>query len=202
MNSASATQHGRRIQDLFSKVGGSNYMEQDPLSFEANEDKGKVDPKQLKADYVQLFCDIAGSTLGSEYLHSLVPVHGIDPSTLVNPEDGKRLLLHPLGVKPLATAHVYYFNQWTFSCEGLGDLPLIQVQSYDFRTPRFDKDESSVFLRFTKGTLDNKRALFDSFEKAIGLSGLPYKRNHSHRSLESLDFDLEYSPREAVELGF
>jgi hypothetical protein len=194
MNSAQNAKYGRRIRELFSKAGGSNYMEHDPLSFESNGEKGKVDPKQLQTNYVGLFCDMASSAIGGKYLPSFIPVRGVDPSKLVKSDDGRRLVIHPEGVKPLEAAYVYYFNQWTFLCEGIEDFPLIQVQSYDLRQPIHNQDKSSVFLRFTNGTLKNKQNLFQFFESAINLSGLPYERSYSGRNLESLDFDLEFSP--------
>ncbi|MBI2043928.1 hypothetical protein HYT24_01025 [Candidatus Pacearchaeota archaeon] len=183
-----AAQFGERLQGLFSRVAGSNFYEQHPFQFEAAGEKGAIDTSQLRDMYLELFQDIAASSLGREYTHSVVP--SFEGTAVV----------HPTGVRIERAKHHYFFNQWAFLCQGRDDFPLIPIKAYDSRISKgrhfWSKGEgenkTNLFLRFTYGTKSNKQLLFDSFEEVIRSSGLQYERQHPERRLESIDFDIEF----------
>ena len=190
MVNVQTSQYGERLINLFTRARGSNFMEHAPLGFEATGEKGDVDHIQLRKDYIQLFQDIANSALGRKYDHSIAPVPGINE--FGNPIDSGKLVVHPEGVRLLESKHDYYFNQWAFLYEGRDDFPLILLEPFDFRKPKFNENRSSVSLRFIYGTLENKQKIFDFFEGTIRLAGMPYERQYPRRSLESLNFDFEF----------
>ena len=74
----------------------------------------------------------------------------------------------------------------------MDDFPLILIQPFDFRKPQYRENKSSIFLRFTYGTLENKTKLFEAFEQAIKDSGMPYEREYPEKDLGSLSFEIQF----------